>query len=354
MRCRVQRVEQSRALGVDFASVAFSSIFSDHMLVAKYESGAWKEPAIEPYGALPLYPNISALQYGVSVFEGLKAHRAPDGRVLLFRPYDNAKRLNRSAARLAMAAVPEEMFVDGLRELLRVDAQWVPRSDTGALYIRPCLFSIDGSVRVKPAERFLFVIFTFPFASYYSAPVDVLVTEQYVRAFPGGTGDIKPAGNYAPCLIADQYAHHLGFGTVMWLDGESHQYVEECGVMNVFFVVRRGDGVCVVTPNLGGTILPGITRDTAITLLDDMGIEVEERRVAMDELLTLHRAGRLLECFGTGTAATVSHIQRIRYRNEEIGLPPVKDREIGPRLREQLVSIVTGTARDPHNWVLAA
>ena len=351
MRCRLERVAQSRAAGVDFGSVAFSSVFSDHMLVAEYVDGEWQEPVIRAYGELSLLPSISALQYAVSIFEGLKAHRRNDGRVLLFRPRDNARRLNRSAARLAMPAVPEEMFVEGLRELLRVDQQWVPPANTGALYIRPCLFSTDPSVRVKPAERFLFVIFTFPFANYYSGPVDVLVTEQYVRAFPGGTGDVKPAGNYAPCLIVDAQAQELGFSTVMWLDGESRQYIEECGVMNVFFVLGQGEDLHVVTPKLSGTILPGITRATAITLLREMDLAVEERRIGIDELLTLHQAGRLAECFGTGTAATVSHIRSIRYRDEDLVLPPVEIRTVGPRLRERLVAIATGNAPDPHNWV---
>lgn len=351
MQFRIERVPQSRAAGLDFASIAFSSVFSDHMLVAEYGDGAWNDPVIQPYGTLPLHPNISALQYGVSVFEGLKAHRTADGRILLFRPHENARRLNRSAARLAMPAVPETVFVTGLRELLKVDQAWVPGANVGALYIRPCLFSIDGSVRVKPAEQFLFVIFTFPFGSYYSAPVDVLVTEQYVRAFPGGTGDVKPAGNYAPCLVADQEAHDRGFGTVMWLDGQNRQYVEECGVMNVFFVVQRDSRKHVITPELSGTILPGVTRDTTLQLLRDMGVAVEERRIGIDEILALHHAGRLLECFGTGTAATVSHIRRVRYREEDIVLPPVEERTIGPGVRERLVAIVTGEESDNHNWI---
>ena len=227
------------------------------------------------------------------------------------------------------------------------------RFEPGGALHRPCLFSIDGSIRVKSADRFLFVIFTLPFGSYYSAPVDVLVTEQYVRAFPGGTGDVKPAGNYAPCLVADQEAHDCGFDTVMWLDGQNHRYVEECGVMNVFFVVQDDAGKRVITPELGGTILPGITRDTTLQLLRDMGVAVEERRIGIDEIVALHRAEQLLECFGTGTAATVSHINRIRYREEDIVLPPVEERTIGPSVRERLVAIVTGEAADTHNWIYA-
>ena len=351
LQFRIDRVRQSRATRVDFASIPFSSVFSDHMLVAEYADSIWKNPAIQPYGALPLPPNISALQYGISIFEGLKAHRATDDRILLFRPEENARRLNRSAARLAMPAVPETMFIDGLCELLRLDKAWIPPAGAGALYIRPCLFSVDGSVRVKPPDRVLFVIFTFPFANYYAAPVDVFVTEQYVRAFPGGTGDVKPGGNYAPCLVADQQAQELGYGTVMWLDGLERKYVEECGVMNVFFVVQRDAAKQVVTPELSGTILPGVTRDTTIQLLRDMGIEIEERRIAIDEVFAWHRDGKLLECFGTGTAATVSHITRIRYRGDDIALPPIEQRNVGPAVRERLIATATGEAADTHRWV---
>ena len=203
------------------------------------------------------------------------------------------------------------------------------------------------SVRVKPAERFLFVIFTFPFASYYSGPVDVLVTEQYVRAFPGGTGDVKSAGNYAASLLADQEARAAGFATVLWLDGRERRFIEECGVMNVFFVLEDR----VVTPSLSGTIIPGITRDSVITLLRDMRVEVEERRVSVQEIIESHRVGRLRECFGTGTAATVSHIKRLHYKGQDIALPPVASRKIGPLVHERLVAMVTGSIPDDHNWI---
>jgi len=344
---RIEPVARSRVTEVDFATVEFSSVFSDHMLVSEYIEGEWKTISIRPYGPLQLSPNISALQYGISVFEGLKAHRGPHGEVLLFRPWENAKRMNRSTARLAMPLIPEELFLDGLRELLRQDAEWVPPHGAGALYIRPCCFSIDPSIRVKPAERFLFVIFTFPFASYYAAPLDVLVTERYVRAFPGGTGDIKPAGNYAATLVADREARDAGFATVMWLDAQSHSYVEECGVMNMFFVVEGR----VVTPELTGTILPGITRDSVITLLTSMRISVEQRRVGMDEIVEWHRRGVLAECFGTGTAATVSHVRRIRFRDVDMVLPDVAERRIGPLVREKLTGIVTGKERDAFGWM---
>jgi branched-chain amino acid aminotransferase len=198
----VRRSESSRAGQVsDVAEIVFSSVMSDHMLVATYNEGSWIDASIQEYGPLTLLPNISALQYGLSVFEGLKAHRTANGEVALFRPGANAARLNRSAERLAMPRVPRDLFLEGLRELVRLDQAWVPAFDRGALYVRPCLFSVDPSVRVKAPDRCLFVIVTFPFAHYYSGPVDLQVNDRYVRAFPGGTGEIKPAGNYAPTRV---------------------------------------------------------------------------------------------------------------------------------------------------------
>ncbi|MGH8199578.1 MAG: branched-chain amino acid aminotransferase [Steroidobacteraceae bacterium] len=345
----VERVGHSRLGEVDVATVAFSSVFSDHMFSAECHHGQWTAARIEPYGPIVLEPSISALHYGVSVFEGLKVHRGPTGAPLLFRAEQNARRLQRSAQRLAMTLPPESLFLDGLRELIRVDQSWVPSADAGALYVRPLLFSTDPSIRVKPAEHFRFLILTFPYGSYYSAPVDVVATERYVRAFPGGTGDIKPCGNYAASLIAEQEARSVGSHSVMWLDGREHSYIEECGVMNVFFVI--GDEV--VTPPLSGTIIPGVTRDSVITLLRAMGIHVREEPIAIQDLLRYRDSGMLKESFGTGTAATVAHLGRIRYRSETIELPPVAQRAVGPAVREQLVAVMTGRAPDPHGWVEA-
>jgi branched-chain amino acid aminotransferase len=344
---RVEPAHASRLPEVDVANAAFSSVFSDHMLTATWTAGAWEPSVIRPYQALALPPSITALQYGISVFEGLKAQRTPKGETVLFRPRDNARRLNRSAARLAMPAVPEELFLDGLRQLVRLDRAWVPPAGKGALYIRPCLFSVDPSIRVKPADTCMFVIFTFPFGAYFAAPVDVMVSERYVRAFPGGTGDVKPAGNYAQALLAEREALGAGCQTVLWLDAVHRRYVEECGVMNVFFVI--GDEV--VTPALEGTILPGITRDSVITLLRDMDVPVQERRVSIDEILVAHERGALRECFGTGTAATLSHVRRIRYGDRDLELPPIEARAVGPAVRARLVAIATGRAPDPHGWL---
>lgn len=344
---RIDRVAKSRLHTVDLGKVAFSSVFSDHMFCAEFADGRWSDGLIQPYGPIPLLPSITGLQYGTSVFEGMKAHKSASGRPLLFRPRENARRLQRSAARLAMAAVPESLFLDGLRELVRLDQAWVPPAEAGALYIRPILFSTDPSLRVKPADRYQFMILTFPFGAYFTAPVDVVVNDRYSRAFPGGTGDTKAAGNYAAALLADQEAHAAGFDAVFWLDAQEHHYVEECGVMNVFFVL--GDEI--VTPALSGTILPGITRDSVITLLRDMGYRVTEERISMNELVRGYDSDLLSECFGTGTAATVSHVRRICYHDRTLELPPIEERKVATAVKEKLLGIMTGRAPDPYGWV---
>jgi branched-chain amino acid aminotransferase len=343
----IERTHSSRLAGVDMTNLPFGTVFSDHMVVADYAEGRWGPATVRPYAPLALPPSISALQYGLSVFEGLKAHRDAEGRVLLFRAPENAARLNRSAARLAMPEVPESLFLDSLRTLLDIDRDWVPPATAGALYIRPCLFAVDESLRVKPGERFAFLIATCPVGAYFTGATDVLVSETFVRAFPGGTGDIKAAGNYAAAFIADADAKAQGFSTVLWLDGLERRFVEECGVMNVFFVFADR----IVTPALSGTILAGVTRHSVLTLLREMGHQVEERRVAIEEVCAAHDRGELREVFGTGTAATVSPVGRIRYRGCDLVLPPLEQRQVGPAVRERLVGIMTGLLPDPYGWV---
>jgi branched-chain amino acid aminotransferase len=344
---RIDRAAHSRLQQLDLATVPFGSVFSDHMFSAEFKDGRWGDSLIQPYGPISVAPSISALHYGISIFEGMKAHKSPAGRPLLFRPLENARRFQRSAARLVMPAVPESMFLDDVRELVRLDQDWIPAAEAGALYIRPFLFSVDESIRVKPADRYRFIIFTSPFGAYFSAPVDLLVSERYVRAFPGGTGEIKPAGNYAPALLADQEAHDAGFHSVVWLDAQERRYVEECGVMNVFFVIGKD----VVTPSLSGTILPGITRDSVITLLRDMGYRVKEDRISIDEVFGSYERGELWNAVGTGTAATVSHVRRIRYKDRTLELPPVEQRKVGVAVRDKLLGVMTGREPDPHGWV---
>jgi branched-chain amino acid aminotransferase len=327
---------------------AFGTVFSDHMLVADYGEGQWRDVRIEPYGPLALPPSISALQYGISVFEGHKAFRTIRDEVVLFRPQDNFERLRASCRRLVLPEVPEEIYLEGLKQLIRSDREWVPGPDEGSLYIRPCVFATDENIRVRPPTGCRFVIFTCPVGQYYAEPLKLLATTDYVRAFPGGTGDVKPAGNYAPTLLAERDAQARGYHSVLWLDGREHRFVEEAGVMNIFFVI---DGK-VMTPSLGGTILPGVTRDSAIALMNAIGVPVEERPISMQEIVEAHASGRLQECFGSGTAATIGQVIEISYESEDLVLPPIESREIGPAVLERMTALRTGREPDRFGWLV--
>lgn len=326
----------------------FGTTFSDHMLTATCRDGRWDEPEILPYRDIPLAPAASVLHYGQAIFEGFKAHRTADGRIAVFRPLDNFARMNRSAARLAMAPIAQSVFLDGLLELLRVDEDWVPRGQGAALYIRPFYVATEGLLQVKPASVYQFMIVTSPSGPYFSGAVDLLAEPQFARACPGGTGDVKAAGNYAGSLLAAQAAQKQGCHTVLWLDSQEHKYVEECGVMNIVFVMEGK----VVTPPLSGTILPGVTRDSVLTLCRAMGVTVEERRISIDEIFERHAQGKRTEAAGVGTAATVAPIRKIKYQSREIELtPPDADSPIA-RARQQLEAIRTGTTADKHNWLM--
>jgi branched-chain amino acid aminotransferase len=326
----------------------FGTTFADHMLVATCRDGRWSEAEILPYQELPMSPASSVLHYGQAIFEGFKAHRTADGRVAVFRPMDNFARMNRSAARMAMPAIPQEIFIGGLLELLRLDKDWVPIGEGGALYIRPVYVAADPLLQVRPASTYQFMIVTSPSGPYFSGAVDLLAEPQFARACPGGTGDVKAAGNYAGSLLAAQQAQKQGCHTVLWLDSTEHRYIEECGLMNIVFVM---DGR-VVTPPLTGTILPGITRDSVLTLCREMGVPVEERRIAIDELFARDRADQDTQAAGVGTAATVAPIRKIRYEQTEIELTPHDDQSPLERARRALEAIRTGKTADTHNWLL--
>jgi len=344
----VTRVSQSRLTEALRENSEFGVTFSDHMFVADWEVGSWKPAQIVPFGPLSFSPALTPFHYGQAIFEGFKAHRTANGGVALFRPRENFARLNCSAARLAMPEIPESLFLEGVTQLVSLDRDWVPRREGGALYVRPVYFGVDDTLLVRPANRFRFIIMTCPVGPYFSQPIRLLAEERFVRAFPGGTGDSKAAGNYAGGLLAARLAQEKGFHNVLWLDGVERRYIEESGVMNVFFVL---DGKAI-TPPLGGTILAGVTRDSSLTLLGDLGIPVEERQISIDELLSAHAAGKLTEAFGAGTAAIVAPIACIRYRDRDLQFPAVSDSSVATRLRSRLVAIQTGRELDKHNWLL--
>jgi branched-chain amino acid aminotransferase len=316
------------------------------MLVADCTSGVWGEPEIRPYGPLPMSPALSALHYGQSIFEGFKAYRTARGPAI-FRMRDNYQRLNRSAARLCMPPLPEDTFMAGIAALVQLDREWVPERAGGALYIRPIYFATDEALSVKPSASYRFAVITSPVPPYFSGTVHLRAEETYVRAFPGGTGDIKPAGNYAGAMLAAQQAQAEGFQNVLWLDGVEHRWVEEGGLMNLVFAI---DGA-VVTPPLAGTILPGIVRESFLTLAREMGLDVEERPVGIDELFSLHAQGRLTEGAGVGTGVAFAPLGRIRWRDREIDLTPAAGSVLG-RIADRLDAIRTGKVPDSRGWVM--
>jgi branched-chain amino acid aminotransferase len=343
----IRRVEKSRVTDVDFENLPFGSVFSDHMLAADYKDGKWEELRIVPYGPISIAPSASAFHYGQCIFEGFKAFRLVDDGIALFRVRDNLSRFNKSARRLAMPELSDHEFVDGIAELVRIDQDWVPRAAGAALYVRPTYFATDETLVVRPSSTYRFVVFTCPVGQYFSAPLRLVVEEQYVRAFPGGTGATKAAGNYAGSLLAGRLAQEKGFHSVVWLDGPTRSFVEESGLMNIFFVIK---GVAI-TPPLGGTILPGITRDSVATLLRKMGIEVTERPIAMDELVDSYKKKELSAAFAVGTAATVAPIESIRYRDFDIHLPVTGESSLAERARARLESVRTGREPDSHGWL---
>jgi branched-chain amino acid aminotransferase len=344
----VTRIAKSRLTENLREDSPFGTNYSDHMFVAAYHNGEWHDARIVPYAPMSLSPAITALHYGQSLFEGFKAHRMPDGGVAIFRPMANHARLNRTAARLAMPEVPESLFKEGLLELIRIDRDWVPHREGGSLYVRPVYFGTDETLMVRPAENYRFVIFTAPGGPYFAQPIRLLAEEKYVRAFPGGTGDAKSAGNYGGGLLAAKLAQAKGFHNVMWLDGKDRKFVEESGVMNIMFVIKS----VAITPALSGTILPGVTRDSVLTLLREMNIPCEERAVTVEEIVAAHAAGTLTEAFGIGTAAVIAPISAIGYRQSEFALPTSIPDGIAKKIHAKLVAIQTGKEPDTHNWLL--
>lgn len=329
-------------------SAAFGAVFSDHILVADYAGGQWGDPAIVPYGPMPLPPAPAVAHYGQGIFEGFKAFPRPDGGAVLFRPDANHARMNRTCQRMAMPEIPASIFVDGTAALVRVDREWIPRKPGSALYIRPVMFATGEPLGVRPSETFRFVIETCPSGPYFSGAVDLVAEDTYVRAFPGGTGAAKCGGNYAGSMLAAIEAQKKGFHNVLWLDGVERRYVEEAGLMNVVFVI---DGT-VVTPPLGGTILPGITRDSVLTLLRDMGVPVAERRIAIDEVFEADAAGTLQGAAGVGTAATIAPLGRLRHKDREITVPALTPDSPLARVGAELDAIRTGQKDDRHGWLM--
>ena len=343
----ITRVERSKLKDINLENIPFGKYFTDHMLEVDYEDGEWKTVEIKPYQPLLMAPSVAALHYGQAIFEGIKAYKDEAGNAAIFRPQDNFKRFNISAERMQMPVVPEEIFMEGMRVLLEMDQNWIPKQADHSLYIRPFMFSSDEMIGVRPSEKYKFMIILSPTGPYYATPMRIYVEEQYVRAVPGGIGFAKAAGNYGAAMYATAQAKQKGYDQVLWTDAFEHKYVQECGTMNVFFII----GNKAITPGLElGNILAGVTRDSVITLLKEKGIEVEERRLTIDEIIDAHKSGDLHEVFGTGTAATISLIKELRYKDYVMEFD-INSWKITHEIKETLNDIRYGRAKDNFGWM---
>ncbi len=345
LQININKTQHPRVQNLDYHDIQFAREYSDHMLMADFKNGAWQDPHIEPYGNLSLSPANPAIHYGQSIFEGLKAYKHEDGRVSVFRPKANYSRMNVSAKRMVMPHIPEEIFMDGLIELLKLDYKWVPDVEGTSLYIRPFLFATDEFIGVRPSQNYKFMIITTPVGAYYSKPVRVKVETHYTRAVKGGTGYAKTAGNYAASLYPAKLAQDAGYDQLIWTDGQNHTLIEESGTMNIMFILNDA----LVTAPTGDTILDGITRDSVLTLAKDWGMKVEERPLSVTEMVEGLQSGALKEAFGVGTAATIAPIEIIAndgidYKLEESG------REFSQKMLKTLTDIRLGRAEDKFGW----
>lgn len=344
---QIERVKNSRISQVDFADLPFGKIYTDHMFMADYRDGEWKNSRIVPYGHISVSPATPAIHYGQTIFEGMKAMKSPSGDVLVFRATDNWMRLNISGERICMPPVPEELFMEGLSTLISLDQNWVPKAEGSSLYIRPFLFSADEYIGIRPSESFTFMIILSPVGPYYSTPVKVKIETHFTRATQGGTGYAKAGGNYGGALYPAKLAQDQGYHQLLWTDGKSHEYIEESGTMNVMFVI---DGT-LVTPALSDSILAGITRDSVLKLARAWNMNVEERKVSVKEIVEAAQNGRLKEAFGAGTAATIAHIELIGFEGKDYYLPPVTERKFANKVYHELEGIKRGNRPDPFGWI---
>ena len=348
MDISVTRVERSKLLDLNLENLPFGKYFSDHMLEADYENGEWKNIEIKPYQPLLLSPSLAALHYGQAIFEGIKAYKDEAGNPFIFRPHDNYQRFNISAERMQMPTVPEDLFMEGMRQLVALDKNWIPQKENHSLYIRPFMFSSDELIGVRPSDSYKFMIILSPTGPYYNAPMRIYVEEKYVRAVPGGVGYAKAAGNYGAAMYATAEAKKKGYDQVLWMDAHEHKYVQECGTMNVFFII----GNSAITPNLDqGTILAGVTRDSVITLLKEMGLTVEERPLSIDEIIAAYKSGELREVFGTGTAATISLIRELGFKDMTMSFD-VDSWTTAPQVKKWLTDIREGHRPDKYGWMV--
>ncbi len=339
-------VKHSRINEIDFSNLPFGRIFSNHMFVMDYKNGTWQNMQIRPFENFSFSPSISALHYGQAIFEGMKAYRNVSNEVFLFRPDMNFNRLNHSAQRMCMPAVPKNIFMEALTKLVDIDRNWIPKEEGSSLYIRPYMFATDEFVGIKPSETYRFCIFTCPVGRYYSEPVRVRIETHYSRAMEGGTGTAKAAGNYGGALYPAKQCQDAGFHQLVWTDAREHKYIEESGTMNVMFIINDK----IITPQLTNTILDGVTRNSVLVLARDWGMLVEEKKVSVAEIIDGIEKGTLKDAFGVGTAATVAQIKVIGYNDKKYELPDFETRTFTNKLIDYLDKYRRGLIEDKFGW----
>lgn len=330
--------------------LTFGTIFTDHMFICDYEAGkGWIDPRIVPYQPLVLDPSCMVFHYGQEMFEGMKAYKAEDGRVLLFRPDKNIERANKSNQRLCMPEIPKALFMDALIKLVNLEADWIPTKPGTSLYIRPFMIATDPYLGVRPSYTYKFIIILSPVGAYYETginPVKIWIEDEYVRAVKGGIGEAKTGGNYVASMASQMKAHDEGYSQVLWLDGVHRKYIEEVGAMNIFFKING----TVVTPELNGSILSGVTRDSVLSLCREWGIPAEERKITVDEIVAAARSGAMEECFGTGTAAVVSPVGELRFGDEKLAVGGGQIGAMTQRIYDTITGIQIGKIQGPKDW----
>jgi len=335
----------------DESQLGFGKLFTDRMLMVEWKIGqGWCDARIQPYGPFSLDPSCLVLHYAQEIFEGLKAYKWADGRIALFRPEMNARRFNQSADRICMPEVPEELFVEGIKQLVALEKDWIPTAPETSLYIRPTMIAVEPVLGVKPSDHYYFYVILSPVGAYYAAgfkPINIMVEDHYVRAVAGGTGEAKTGGNYASSLKAALEAKKKGYDQVLWLDGRERRYIEEVGAMNMFFAY----GKTIVTAPLSGSILSGVTRDSVLKLAAIMGYDVEQRPIDINELMADIRSGSVTEAFGSGTAAVITPVGKLCFKDESVQLGNGDVGEITRKLYDTLTGIQTGKIKDEFGWV---
>jgi branched-chain amino acid aminotransferase len=344
---KITKINNSRLAETDFSNLQFGRTFADHMFMADYKDGEWKNFEILPFGNMSMSPAISSLQYGQSFFEGLKAYKHPDGKVSIFRPGKNAERFNKSAERLCMPELPEDIFIQSIAALVDLDRDWVPAKPGHSLYLRPFMFATDPCLGVAPSSTYKFMVLACPVGPYFAKVLKVKIETYYTRAAEGGMGYAKSSGNYGGSLLPAKKAVDEGFDQLIWTDAREHKYVEEMGAANVMFVL---DGKLITPSTDQNTILKGVTRDTVLTLARDWGFPVEERRVSVAEVIEGAKNGKLTDAFGAGTAATIAPVGSISHEGEEYFLSDPATREFSNKVLKTLDGIRYGNTADPHGW----